>query len=106
MTDLNQVKDAEPHSPVWREVIRSYGMAYVGAQTPAPKLQEMINAIDNAAAAMGAGQRAAKAAYGHDFDPDRLRQTVALNAASDLLQRILASVHEWPTSAQKVIAGK
>lgn len=106
LTNLAEVKDQEPHSPVWREVIRTYGLAYAGAESPRPRLQEMAEAIDEAAAALAAGQRAAKAAYGHDFDPKRLRQTVALHAARDLIERILTEVHEWPKSAQRIIAGK
>lgn len=71
---------------------------------PAPKLADMIEAVDAATTLLASGQRAAVAAnLRTDCHEPTMRQIVCLEACYELLGRILAHVGDWPPKVQAVI---
>ena len=82
----------------------AYAKAYSAALLPGPRLAEMIDALDRAAQRMAAGQRAAFSAYGAEIDSIMVRDTIAINAACDVLAAVRQNITHWPVAVQKVIA--
>lgn len=87
-----------------RAISMAYAKAYTDALAPGPRLAEMIDALDRAAQRMASGQRAAMAAYGAEINGAIVRDTVAINAACDVLAAVRQNVTTWPIAMQKVIA--
>jgi hypothetical protein len=109
---LSVAEDQQPPDAGAAAVIRvrdsgvsnAYANAYSAAQTPGPRLAEMIEALDRASQRMASGQRAAFAAYGAEIDGRMVRDTVAIVAACDVLAAVRQNVTKWPVAVQKVIA--
>lgn len=80
--------------------------AYSEAQTPRPKLREMIDALENVIVQKTASARVvAKEFNAGMFSKEALREAAVLDAAQELLKRVLVNVPRWGDNVQAVIRG-
>lgn len=80
--------------------------AYAEAQAPRPKLREMIDTLESVIVQKTASARVvAKEFNAGMFSKEALREAAVLDAAEELLKRILANVSRWDDKIQAVIRG-
>jgi hypothetical protein len=93
---------AEQESPIYA----AFSKAYSEAQAPRPKLREMIDALEAVIVQKCASARVVAAEFDAGmFSKETLREIASLDAAQELLKRILVHVPRWDDKTQAVIRG-
>jgi len=100
-----------PETPNRFGPLDAHATARFAASRPAPKLADMIAALDRLSAQMDQSEGALVAAgLRADYNPKVLRDVACLEAAMYMLARIRASMLEdlgkWPHALQETIKGE
>lgn len=85
---------------------KAWMTGYAESQSPRPRLREMIDVLEGVIIQKGASARVIAAEFNAGvFSKDGMREIAVLDAAQDLLKRILVAVPRWEDNVQSVIRG-
>lgn len=94
-------------SPAETNLLNAWHKAMGEAIAPRPKLQEMIDALEEVIVQKSASARVIAAEFqGGAFTKEAIRTVVVIDAAQSLLSRILENVQEWPRHIQLIVKGE
>lgn len=86
--------------------LKAWLSVYSEVQMPRPKLREMIDALEGVIVQKYASSRVVAAEFNAGvFSKEALREVASIEAAQELLKRILANVSRWDDRVQSVIRG-